>query len=129
MLRQTVRNNTFETNSSSTHSMCIIPDRLWKAWENNELYYLRWVYGDNKALVEKNNGSRLFTKEFLIENGIIEDKSSDDEDDDEDYEDDELEDFVNADDWEDIELEGDHEEYITESGEKLHIMCKYGYDG
>lgn len=139
MLRQTVRNNTFETNSSSTHSMCIIPDRLWADWKNNKLYYMRWTYGDeNKKLLEENNGSRLFTEEFLKAKGRIKDAPK--EEDFEDYDefeeafeqweyDCEDEDFVNFDGWDNIDLEGDHEEYITEAGEKLHIMCKYGYDG
>lgn len=129
MIRQTIRSNTFETNSSSTHCMCIIPEKYWEAWDKNELYYLRWVYGDNKKLVEENNGSRLFTKQFLIDKGVIDPDKEIEEDDDDWYEDEELEDFVNSDGWDAIELEGDCEEYTTESGDKLRILCKYGFDG
>jgi len=138
MLRQTIRSNTFETNSSSTHCMCIIPDKQWGDWEHNKLYYMRWAYGDeNKKLIEENNGSRLFTEEFLRAHGLITDEPKEEDFDDvdefeeayEEWEEDNLEDFVNCDGWDNIELEGDHEEYTTESGEILHILCKYGYDG
>ena len=100
---------------------------------------MRWTYGDeNKKLLEENNGSRLFTEEFLKAKGRIKDAPK--EEDFEDYDefeeayeqwkyDHEDEDFINFSDWENIDLEGDHEEYTTESGEILHILCKYGYDG
>lgn len=139
MIRQTIRNSTFETNSSSTHCMCIIPDKYWSDWENNKLYFMRYTYGDeNKKLLEENNGSRLFTEEFLKAKDVLKEapKEEDFEDPDEFEEayeewhyDNEDGDFITCDGWDNIELEGDHEEYTTESGEILHILCKYGYDG
>lgn len=135
-MKQTLRLNTFETNSSSTHAMCIIPDKQWKDWNDNKLYYMRWTYGDkNKKLIEENNGSRLFTEEFLRTHGLITDKPKEEDFDNldefeeacEEWEDNDLEDFVNCDDWE-SELENDHEEYTTESGETIHILCRYGCD-
>ena len=84
MIRQTIRSNTFETNSSSTHSMCIIPDSKWREWEDNKLYFMRWTYGDeNKKLLEENKGSRLFTEEFLKSKGVL--KEAPKEEDYEDY--------------------------------------------
>lgn len=39
-MKQTIRFNTFETNSSSTHSMVVIPDEYYEDWNKNELFYL-----------------------------------------------------------------------------------------
>ena len=133
-MKQTIRFNSFETNSSSTHSLVIIPDKDYAAWNNNELYYCRWVYGDTKKFIEKNNGRLLYTKQELIDGGIFSDapKKEDFEDEDEfeqaldDYLADS--DFVTADTWSRDELEEDETTYITDSGEKLHIICQYGYD-
>ena len=120
-MRQTIRFNTFETNSSSTHSMCIIPDKQYKDWTENKLYYMRWTYGHEK-LLEENNGSRLFTEEFLRSHNLLIDEPKE-----EDFED------ANAyeeayEEWEDNNLEDDHEEYTTESGDTIHILCRYGCD-
>lgn len=138
MLRQTIRSNTFETNSSSAHSMVIIPDSQLQAWEDNKLYYMRWDYGDaNKKLIIENNGSRLFTEEFLKSHELFSDAPKEDDFDDLDefedayieWEEDAFEDFVNAQGWDRMELEEDHTEFTTPNGEKIHILCKYGYDG
>lgn len=134
-MRQTIRQNTFETNSSSTHNMVVIPESKMKAWENNELYYARYVWGKEvKEFVEKNNGRLLYTKQELIDSGIFDDmpKREDFEDEGEfedaveEYFDDS--DFVTADKWS-RDLEEDEHIYTAESGEKLHIICQYGYEG
>lgn len=135
-MKQTIRQNTFETNSSSTHNMVVIPESKMEAWNNNELYYARYVWGEKvKEFVEKNNGRLLYTKQELIDSGMFDDmpKREDFEDDDYDYEDAIEEyfddsDFVTADRWS-RDLEEDEHIYVTESGEKLHIICQYGYDG
>ena len=74
-MNQVVRNKTFETNSSTSHNMVIIPDEYYEDWNNNKLWYMRYTWGDkNKKLLEENNGSRLFTEEFLKSHGISPDE-------------------------------------------------------
>ncbi len=34
-----IRNNCFETNSSSTHSLCMCTKSDYELWKNNEIYY------------------------------------------------------------------------------------------
>ena len=54
-MKQTIRVKTFETNSSSTHNMVVIPESKLEAWDNNELYYVRHVWSKEvKEFVEKN---------------------------------------------------------------------------
>lgn len=133
-MRQTIRQNTFETNSSSTHNMVVIPESKMEAWNNNELYYARWTYGKTGEFVNINNGRLLYTKQELIDSGMFDDMPKrEDFEDEYDFEDAMHEyfsdsDFVTADDWS-RELEEDEHIYVTESGEKLHIICQYGYDG
>ena len=74
-MNQVVRNKTFETNSSTSHNMVIIPDEYYEDWNNNKLWYMRYTWGDeNKKLLEENNGSRLFTEEFLKSHGVFTDE-------------------------------------------------------
>lgn len=137
-MKQTIRLNTFETNSSTTHSMVVIPDEQWEAWESKQLYFLRDDWGWRKDLLSENNNHEFFTKDFLLTSKTIlnqEDFPARQEDeDDEDYEE-RLEEFfrdndiVNSDNWAWEELEEDCHEYTTKSGDKVHILCRYGYDG
>ena len=137
-MKQQIRINTFETNSSSTHTLIIIPDDQWEAWEKNELYYVRWTLNkDVKEFVEKNNGRLLYSKEELSQAHFFDDMPKrEDYGEDEEYEyEDDLNDyladsdFVNLDRWESAKLEEDETTYTTKDGEKLHILCKFGYDG
>lgn len=143
-MKQTVRFNTFETNSSSTHSMVIIPDEDVKAWENDELYYMENAWSDkSKKLLKANNNNRIFTKEFLKEYGVFDDEEFPKESDTEEgglYEDYDYESAISEylrDDlglvtyssWGYEDLEEDCNSYTTKSGEVLHIYCRYGFDG
>ena len=135
-MNQVVRNKTFETNSSTSHNMVIIPDEYYEDWNNNKLWYMRYTWGDeNKKLLEENNGSRLFTEEFLKSHGVFTDEPDIDDYESEDeyeeaYNDWEslMEDFMNSDKWDNQDLEGDEEVYTTKSGDKIHILCAYGYE-
>lgn len=125
-MNQKIRNKTFETNSSTTHNMVIIPDDQYEAWNNNRLYYCRWP-GGYKSLIEQNNGYSLFTKEQLEEfYDNLDDKSKNYYDSFEDWASD---DFVTSEQWDSRDLEGDEEVYVTKSGDTIHILCEYGYDG
>lgn len=134
-MKQTIRQNTFETNSSSTHNMVVIPESKMEAWDNNELYYARYVWRKEvKEFVEKNNGRLLYTKQELIDSGMFDDMPKREDFEDEYEFEDAIEeyfddgDFVTAERWS-RDLEEDEHIYVTESGEKLHIICQYGYDG
>ena len=134
-MKQTIRQNTFETNSSSTHNVVVIPESKIEAWNNNELYYARYVWGKEvKEFIEKNNGRLLYTKQELIDSGMFDDMPKREDFEDEYEFEDAIEeyfddsDFVTADRWL-RDLEEDEYIYTTESGEKLHIICQYGYDG
>ena len=138
-MKQTIRFNTFETNSSSTHSIVIIPDDQWDKWLSNELFYLQYDFGYyNKKLLELNNNSRYFTKEFLENCSLFEEADKmplkKDYQNIEKYEQALREwcedlDFIIFNRWDEKELEEDITEYTTPKGEKLRILCKYGFDG
>lgn len=117
-----IRAACFETNSSSTHSMIIMNEKQKKDWEAGLLLYNssskynklpEWVTVDE-------------AKQYVINrwpeyvNGKSEDEIME-------YV---YEDFTSADQWYDNEyLEFDDESYITDSGEKIYVTCKYGFDG
>ena len=90
----TYRFGTFETNSSSTHSMVICSEEEYIKWANGELLASRWEDG-------------FQTKDDLTED---------------DYG------------WYDLDvwagdLECDENSYTSPSGDKIRIICRYGYDG
>lgn len=137
-MKQTIRFNTFETNSSSTHNIVIIPDDQWDKWSSDELFYLRDEYGYyGKKLLELNNNSRYFTKEFLENCTLFEEADKIPLKKDYEYIDVYNQalrkwcyhlDFITFTLWDENELEEDITEYTTPKGEKLRILCKYGFD-
>jgi hypothetical protein len=103
-----IRFGTFETNSSSTHSLVIgTPEQIEK-WENGELFI---NYYDDYATVFK-------TKEELDQMEETE-KSF--------Y----REDWKNGEEWDEATEYLDHDSQIitTPGGEILSIVCAYGRDG
>lgn len=103
-----IRLGTFETNSSSTHSLVIgTPEQIEK-WENGELFI---NYYDDYATVFK-------TKEELDQMEETE-KSF--------Y----REDWKNGEEWDEATEYLDHDSQIitTPGGEILSIVCAYGRDG
>ena len=114
-----IRAGTFETNSSSTHSISIYTDADWEKVQRGEGYIRRWSDRDI-----------IYTKEEVID--LINDEK--DKDFVRNSSDDTLIDKILLDynfvpsDWKDERLECDVTEYITSSGEKLHIVCQYGND-
>lgn len=132
-MKQTIRYMTFETNSSSTHNMVVIPEKYIEQWDKNELFYIDWVHGEIKEFVEKNNGRLLYTAQELSDSGLFKDMPKKEDFEDEDEYNDELYDYLDGSDlinynkWESRELEFEETVYTTESGEKLHIMCQHGY--
>lgn len=103
-----IRFGTFETNSSSTHSLVIgTPEQIEK-WEAGELFV---NYYDDYATEFK-------TKEELDQMEETEEYFS-------------REDWKNGEEWDEATEYLDHDSQIitTPGGEQLSIVCAYGRDG
>ena len=46
-MNQIVRRNTFETNSSSAHSLILISKDTFNRWKNKELYLQKYIWSDD----------------------------------------------------------------------------------
>ena len=132
-MKTTIREGVFETNSSSTHSLIMLPESEFKKWKNGELLYQEdtpWIEDDKlreefvKKYVDHHND--LYTKEeveeikkFYADHGI--------EVDEDDYENWDYC-FQTYERWcEEDELESDRHYYTTPGGEKIVAVAKYGY--
>lgn len=111
----------FETNSSSCHSMIIGMEDEFKKWENGELLYDRY------------NTRSFCTKEEAI--NILKEESWYKDVDFNNIEPEELETyfadegFISCDLLDDDELDHDYNEFVTPKGEKICMLCRYGWDG
>lgn len=112
---KTIRKGVFETNSSSTHSICICTDEEYDAWKNNEVVE---DYGDFIPM-------ELFIARLREDDNFI------------GMTDEEAKEDIIRNPWEyDVNTleswggncETDSTTYTTKSGEVLHILCYYGYD-
>lgn len=143
-----IRRGTFETNSSSTHSIAIYTDEEYKdrmKKEKDPNYLIDWdgdFYTIDKIISKYESSSfksdrdaAAKIKEFM--NGReLKDCLTDEIERGESFEEwlnDRLElksvNYRNGD-YDDYDrLEEDYTEYTTPGGEHLHIICKYGYDG
>lgn len=112
-----IRRGTFETNSSSTHSITICTKDKYKSFVNNELYIDDYsgkliTQEELEEMFEKNN------KEYgeILHNSL------------EDFKKDEG--IITYDEWcSDEDYEQYYEEYTTPKGEEIVVFGKYGYDG
>lgn len=105
-MKQTIRNNVFETNSSATHSLVICSKEEYDAWERGETLIDRW-----KNYEFNEEGS------FFVPNT-------------EEYRNDEERQYVTHEKyWDEEYLECFNEEYITPSGDVIEVFGKYGWDG
>lgn len=100
-MKTTIRLGTFETNSSSTHSLVVCTKKEFELFKIGELIFNRYA------------------AEFVPTKVYEEAKESEDFD---DYE------FCTYDEYfEDDELESYEEEYTSESGDGIVIFGNYGY--
>ena len=111
---KTIRKGVFETNSSSTHSICICTDEELEAWQNNEIF---WNYGNDFITKEEliNHCRQLDipdTDEEIIEDIIRNPREYD------------VETYESF--GEDYEI--DSTDYLTPKGEHINIFCYYGYN-
>lgn len=117
-----VRKGTFETNSSSTHSITMCTKSEYDQWKNGEIYWYRW--GDrfvSKAEVEEKMAKARedyfasyprcseedFLQDFIDEEGY----------------------YTFTDYCEKLDYETFHDEFTTPSGEVVIAFGYYGYDG
>ena len=120
-----IRLGVFETNSSSTHTMIIMPEEEYKKWESGELLRYRW---DDKFITREENDRivKELIKQYAKEHNISLDEVDVDDvysyyDEDVAYTLEEFDDRMN--------LENDIETYTTKNGETIVIRCWYGYEG
>ena len=124
---KTIRANTFETNSSSTHSMIILTEEEYDKLESGELYL------DDDEVITKEEAKNIFLKHMNEDKYIYDDDLSFEENvknylDEFEYYPCEYPQSLKT--WkEEDELESDTNIYISPSGDKLKIICKYGYIG
>ena len=121
---KTIRANTFETNSSSTHSMIILTEEEYDKLESGELYL------DDDEVITKEEAKNIFLKHMNENKYMYDDDLSFEEniknylDEFEYYPGEYPQSFKT---WkEEDELESDTNIYISPSGDKLKIICKYG---
>ena len=127
---KTIRANTFETNSSSTHSMVILTEEQNNKINNGELYLTNKY---DETIITKEERDIIFykaikdyNKEYPQDNIItIEDFMETD------YYCDNKDKFpCNIEEWSDYEyLSYDSVNYTSPSGDKLIIHVVYGYNG
>ena len=126
---KTVRLGTFETNSSSTHSitMCMVSD--YEKWKNGEMYWHRW----NDELVSKETVEKEMAKlreEFIADNPDFDENNEEWKE--------KLEQYINEDkmyytyeefnDYDYIEYETFVDTFETPQGEKVVSFGYYGSD-
>ena len=125
---KTIRANTFETNSSSTHSMIILTEEEYDKLESGELYL-----DDDDKVITKEEAKNIFLKHMNEDKYMYDDDLSFEENiknylDEFEYYPSEYPQSLKT--WkEGDELESDTNIYISPSGDKLKIICKYGYIG
>lgn len=128
---KTIRQNVFETNSSSTHSMTIMDFNDYERWRKEP----DACYDENARKIISTDQRKAMIKKDIIDyrKRYYPDKLLDpvtDEDIDIYFDENYYEypltynEFINIPDY----LEYDINRYTTASNEKLVILCKYGHD-
>lgn len=137
-----IRKNTFETNSSSTHSLIVCDDTTWERFLSGELYVNVTACNDEWTDMHPFICSlSLFLTDEEYEKaipGLKKEWQLDEEDEDEyDVLSEINEELANNDIYEyDYYvnnryecLESEETTYTTPGGETIRILCHYGYDG
>lgn len=123
----------FETNSSTTHSVVVMPKEKFDKWTSG-LYYFNGSYYDSKSEGEKPVKGGMYTEkqvlEFLSDIGFKYDTEEYSCVSASEYIKDCDVGFISWESWfEGDYLETDKTYYTTPNGEEIVICCKYGYDG
>ena len=121
-----VRQGTFETNSSSTHSITMCMESDFEKWKNGEMYWDRWNDSlISKDEVEKEN-NRL-REEFISENPGFNENDEEWKEKLEDYINDDS-DYYTYEDFNDLEYETYEDTLKTPNGEEVIAFGYYGSD-
>ena len=118
---KTIRIGTFETNSSSTHSITMCMESDFLKWKNGEMYWNRW----NEELVPK----EIVEEEFLKENTGVSKEDSDFKDKFEEYLNDDDKTYYTYEEFNDydyIEYETYADKYNTPNGDTVVAFGYYG---
>ena len=126
---KTIRQGTFETNSSSTHSITMCMESDYEKWKNGEMYWHRW----NDELVSKEEVAKEMAKlreEFIADNPDFDENNEEWKE--------KLEQYINEDkmyytyeefnDYDYIEYETFVDTFETPQGEKVVSFGYYGSD-
>lgn len=126
-----VRSNTFETNSSSTHSICMCTKDQYDSWASD------WDSLKADSVIYSNCEEKLVAVEEAVkyanryhdyvELSDIFDTDSPKHDDAVDYMRDEG--FMTCDDFDDYTEESYYKEFVTPGGETVVAFGNYGWDG
>ncbi len=128
-MRSIIRSSVWETNSSASHSCIILSEKDMQRWEKDpKLYAVKDIwYSTVRDAGYPLNKTKLYTRDEVLTylknrdynpnlyDGDFEEFIRD-------------EGFITFPDWQEIELEEDEEKFATPSGDKMVILCKYGYD-
>lgn len=117
-MKKQIRTGVFETNSSSTHTLSIMPRKDYERWKSEGLYL---------------SGNKIYTKEEVINELRKYDKKYEyepkDYSDEDTFDDARMCDYEMYDEWLDDEyLEIYVKNYTTESGDEIVVFGKYGYN-
>ena len=126
---KTIRIGTFETNSSSTHSITMCMESDFLKWKNGEMYWHRW----NDELVSKEEAEKEMAKlreEFIADNPDFDENNEEWKE--------KLEQYINEDkmyytyeefnDYDYIEYETFVDKYNTPNGDTVVALGYYGQD-
>ena len=121
-----IRLGIFETNSSSTHTMVIMPEEDFNKWRTGEILKYKW---DNTFVSKEeadgiiNKLKKDYAKEYNVN---IEDIKCYELNEDSRYDEKLALTYDDFNDWQNLESEINY--YTTKSGEKLIIICWFGYE-
>lgn len=111
-----IRRKTFETNSSSTHSITLCSAEDYAAWKEGKMYMHRW---NDKLYTEEQVRAKY---QEAPENGKALYYSFDEWLDHSDF-------YTYDRYWDSIDMETFEERYTTKSGDTVIAFGYYGYDG
>ena len=116
-----IRFGTFETNSSSTHSLVMCTQDEYKAWDRGEVYYVEWLTSEMRNKL----GTEYIGKTFIpteVADAVLQELGIDEEE--------RSEYFKTSDEFFENEyLETFEETYTTPGGETVIAFGVFGYDG
>lgn len=125
---KTIRMGTFETNSSSTHSITMCMAEEYEKWKNGEMYYDRW----NGELVSKAEVEKVFAKwreDFIADNPGFDENDEEWQEKLEEYMDEDKQ-YYTYEEFNGYEMEFEtyETEFETPKGEKVVSFGYYGND-